>query len=298
MENFLHILLKPDNLPVAGMIPLFLLALIWAMVQSRRERERSAGASAGEGTRTPIRAAAEEDKVHTWPYLARVEFLAAALVLIALVIWSIMIDAPLEAPANPMVTPNPAKAPWYFLGLQELLVYFDPWIAGVVIPTLIVIGLALIPYLDANEKGTGGYFLHSRPFAAAAFLFGFLVLGLGLISLGVFCRGPGWNFFWPWEYWDQNKVSAMTNVNLPEALGIKSPAGKFTFGALFEFGYYSLGALSYLIWRKRPAVQKLGLIRYGMVSFLFLAMLAVPLKMVLRIFFNVKYVWVTPWFSY
>ena len=75
-----------------------------------------------------------DDKVHTWPHLVRLEFLVAILVFVVLIIWSISIDAPLEEAANPTRTPNPSKAPWYFLGLQEMLVYFDPWHAGVVLP--------------------------------------------------------------------------------------------------------------------------------------------------------------------
>src|SRR5690349_16103466 len=75
------------------------------------------------------------DKVHTWPYLVRAEFIAGCVMLLVLLVWSITIDAPLEEPANPSKTPNPSKAPWYFLGLQEMLVYFDPWIAGVILPT-------------------------------------------------------------------------------------------------------------------------------------------------------------------
>jgi hypothetical protein len=284
MENFLHIITEPDNIPVAAMIPLFALALVWAIAQSRR------GRAEGEGD--------APEKIHTWPYLVRVELLAAIVVLVVLSVWSIMIDAPLEQPANPTVTPNPAKAPWYFLGLQELLVYYDPWIAGVVIPFLIIIGLALIPYLDVNEKGRGFFNFRDRPFAVAVFCLGFFVLGLGLISLGVFLRGPGWNFFWPWQHWDHLKVVAITNVNLPEALGVKSEPWKFILGAAFVLGWYSLGGAVYLFTRKRPTILELGRFRYGVVAFLMLTMLALPLKMFLRIFFNIKYVWVTPWFNF
>ncbi|SVE41205.1 uncharacterized protein METZ01_LOCUS494059, partial [marine metagenome] len=74
------------------------------------------------------------EKLHVWPYLVRLEFLCALLTIIALTVWSIVIDAPLEEAANPTKTPNPSKAPWYFLGLQDVLVYFDPWFAGVVAP--------------------------------------------------------------------------------------------------------------------------------------------------------------------
>ena len=94
-----------------------------------------------------------EDELPTWPYLVRKEFLAAIVCTIILIVWSILFDAPLEELSDPTVTPNPAKAPWYFLGLQEMLVYFDPWIAGVAFPMLIIIGLMAIPYIDINPKG-------------------------------------------------------------------------------------------------------------------------------------------------
>ena len=90
-------------------------------------------------------------------------------------VWSIVVDAPLEEPANPTKTPNPSKAPWYFLGLQEILVYFDPWFAGVVLPGLIIVGLMVIPYIDVNPKGNGYYCFKERKFAISTFLFGFLV---------------------------------------------------------------------------------------------------------------------------
>ena len=103
-----------------------------------------------------------EEKVHVWPYLVRLEFLCAIFVIVGLTVWSIIIDAPLEEAANPTKTPNPSKAPWYFLGLQDILVYFDPWFAGVVAPVLIIVGLMLIPYLDMNPKGNGYYTYHEN----------------------------------------------------------------------------------------------------------------------------------------
>src|SRR5687768_1583443 len=138
------------------------------------------------------------DKVHTWPYLVRAEFISGCVLTLLLLIWSITIDAPLEEPSNPSKTPNPSKAPWYFLGLQEMLVYFDPWIAGVILPTLIIIGLMVIPYIDINPNGNGYYTFTERKLAISTFLFGFLVLWVGFIVLGVFFRGPGWNIFMPW----------------------------------------------------------------------------------------------------
>ena len=81
-----------------------------------------------------------DQKIHVWPYLLRIELLAAVIVTLVLMVWSITLNAPQEGPANPNLTMNPAKAPWYFLGVQEMLLYFDPWIAGVVMPTLIIMG--------------------------------------------------------------------------------------------------------------------------------------------------------------
>ena len=237
-------------------------------------------------------------KVHTAPYLVRVELIAALIFMVLLTVWSITIDAPLEEHANPTRTPNPSKAPWYFLGLQEMLVYFDPWIAGVVLPVLIIVGLSVIPYIDVNPKGSGYLTYKERNFAIPTFLFGFVILWVVLIIFGVFLRGPGWNFFWPWEYWDPHKVVALTNVDLPYALGSRSKTWDFVIGGLFVVGWYALG-VGYYLWARRrsPTVQKMGLTRFGITAFLFLTMIALPVKMALRLAFNIKYVWVTPWFN-
>ena len=101
-------------------------------------------------------------ELHVWPYLVRIEFLAAVIVTVILFVWSITLNAPLEEPANPNLTMNPSKAPWYFLGLQEMLVYFDPWIAGVVMPSLMMVGLMVFPYVDSNPLGNGYYTFKQR----------------------------------------------------------------------------------------------------------------------------------------
>jgi hypothetical protein len=250
-----------------------------------------------------------DDKIHCWPYLTRLEFLVAIAVVTVLVVWSILVDAPLEEIANPSITPNPSKAPWYFLGLQELLVYFDPWIAGVVVPTLIIIGLMIIPYIDFNPKGNGYYTFAERKFAVSTFIFGFIVLWVALIIVGVFFRGPGWNLFWPWEKWDAHKVVALANVDLPYWgpfgwIGERVPwlsnpkiLGVEIIGFLAIFLWFSLGVLYYRKKKDSPIIRELGLLRYGIVAFLFLTMMAIPVKMLLRLLFNIKYIWVTPWFN-
>jgi hypothetical protein len=237
-------------------------------------------------------------RIHTWPYLVRLEFLCAIVVMIVMTVWSITLDAPTEQAADPNRTPNPSKAPWYFLGLQEMLVYFDPWHAGVVLPSLIIIGLMVIPYVDINPRGNGYYTWKERKFALGMFLFGFLVLWIALIVIGTFFRGPGWNLFWPWQYWDPHKTVALTNIDLPYQLGARSETMMFLVGAVAVLGYYPGAAIiGQFLMRKRPIYKELGAVRYHIVAFLFLMMMALPLKMFLRLAFNTKYIWVTPWFN-
>jgi len=160
-------------------------------------------------------------KTWVWPDLLYIEFISLIICSIVLILWAIYLRAPLEQPANPAATPNPSKAPWYFLGLQEMLVYYDPWYAGVVLPSIIVVGLMAIPYIDTNPKG-GGYFTFTqRKFSIGIFLFGYLALWVFMIITGTFLRGPGWNFFGPFEYWDPHKIVALNNVNLSDYVWVK-----------------------------------------------------------------------------
>ncbi len=267
------------------------------------EARESAAAAKPAGRRAGAPEPAVADRVHVWPYLVRNEFICSIIVMVILTVWSITINAPLEEPANPTQTPNPSKAPWYFLGLQEMLVYFDPWFAGVVLPSLIIVGLMVLPYIDINPTGNGYYTFKERPFAIATFLFGFIFLWVSLIITGVFFRGPGWNLFWPWETWDPHMVIALTNVDLP-AWGPFKWMGNPKIGEVEVIGlvlivlYFSTAVIFYYWGRDRSeAIRQLGPVRYGIVAFLFLTMMGLPLKVVLRLAFNIKYVWVTPWFN-
>lgn len=287
MEHFILLLTKPDNVPIVAilfLIPYF----IWLSYRQARQTDLAGVPSD----------AALNDKVYVWPYLCRNEFICAIIVMLVLGIWSITIDAPLEEPSDPTKTPNPSKAPWYFLALQEMLVYFDPWIAGVVLPGLIIAGLIAIPYVDINPKGKGYYTIKERPFALAVFCFGFIILWIVLMVVGTFLRGPGWNFFAPWQKWDPHLVVPLMNVNLSYLFGIRNEQTANFFGFVVVAGYYALGPIFY-IWKQKSSrfLQELGLIRYIIVSFLFLTMLALPIKMALRWGLNIKYVWVTPWFN-
>ncbi|MFQ5663573.1 MAG: cytochrome C [Terriglobia bacterium] len=241
-------------------------------------------------------------EVHVWPYLMRIEFLAAVIVTVLLMVWSITLDAPLEEPANPNLTMNPAKAPWYFLGLQEMLVYFDPWIAGVLMPTLIIVGLMVIPYVDANSLGNGYYTFKQRRIAILSFCFGFLVLWLSMIIIGTFIRGPGWMWFWPGETWDHNRLVFEVNRDLPDIFGITSWAAKTIFGALVVGLYYlaagvAVHKLMTINEFTRKIFRRMSLLQYLTIQFFFITMMGLPVKMLLRHLFRIKYVWVTPWFN-
>src|SRR5262244_1881481 len=158
-------------------------------------------------------------EVHVWPFLLRIELLATIIVTVILMVWSITLNAPLEEPSNPTLTMNPSKAPWYFLGLQEMLVYFDPWIAGVVMPGLIIVGLMAFPYVDSNPLGQGYYTWKQRKVAVGAFLVGFITW-IALIFIGTFIRGPGWVWFWPGQTWDHNTVVFDRNRDVHEIVGL------------------------------------------------------------------------------
>ena len=134
------------------------------------------------------------DRVNVWPHLMAAEMVSLLLVLGALTIFSVMVDAPLRELSNFNQTPNPSKAPWYFLGLQELLRYFHPQVAGVTIPTVIIIALFAAPYIDRNPS--------TRPDdrKLAIVLFSFFLLTFAVLTIiGMFFRGPGFNFIFPWE---------------------------------------------------------------------------------------------------
>jgi len=145
--NFVKIVTKPDNVPIVGLLFLVIFFVWFTMKQAQENDARIA-----EG-KEPNEAEDSKEKVLVWPDLVYIEFIALILCTVLLIVWSIILQAPLEEPANPTVSPNPSKAPWYFLGLQEMLVYFDPWIAGVLFPTVILVGMMAIPYLDNNKKG-------------------------------------------------------------------------------------------------------------------------------------------------
>jgi menaquinol-cytochrome c reductase cytochrome b/c subunit len=138
-----------------------------------------------------------EDSVFVWPHLLVREFFAATIVTVMITLLALQIDAPLREPANPNVTPNPAKAPWYFLGLQELLHYFPPTTAGVLVPGLVLVALAILPYIDRNPSRA----YTDRKVAIVTFTM-FVIFWAVITLAGSFFRGPGWLWQWPWQGMD------------------------------------------------------------------------------------------------
>jgi len=309
--NFRLIVTKPDNVPIVGLIFL-LVFFVWYSLREAVLNDRRIAAGAG-----PIEKA-ESDRVWVWPDLVYTELISLILCSVVLIVWSIFLKAPLEQPANPANTPNPSKAPWYFLGLQEMLVYFDPWLAGVVFPSLIIVGLMAIPYIDTNPKGNGYFTFKERKVEISLFLFGFLILWVLLVTLGTFLRGPNWNFFGPYEYWDLHKLLALNNVNLSEyfwvkLLHVKLPSGPVGMwirelpGILLTLFYIGvlpgilamtrktwslkLGSRTFhMTFGLRKYFEKLGPWRYSIFVMLLLCMIALPIKMVLRWTLNLKYI--------
>ena len=263
------------------------------------------GAVAGKRVEVPIKKATGpgDDKVHTWPFLVRSEFLCAIVITLLLLVWALLVDAPLEEPANPTRTPNPSKAPWYFLGLQEMLVFFDPWHAGVVLPTFIIIGLMVIPYIDINPKGNGYYCWKDRKWEILTFILGFHILWVSLIVIGTFLRGPGWNWFWFWEKWDPHKVESLTNVDLPYLIGVRDETTALIVGLMLIFVITFVG-FYWMCRRVKGAefdefMERWGWPRFTLTWFLLANMMAVVTKMTFRHLFNIKYIMVlkTSYFS-
>ncbi len=306
-QNFFAIVAKPDNVPIVALV--FLLAFFtWlatyrAVVNDRRIDEGQ-----------PPLEKLDDEKVLVWPDLVYTEMICMIALSALLIFWAIWLRAPLEEPASSVKTPNPSKAPWYFLGLQEMLVYYDPWMAGVVLPSLIIVGLMAIPYIDFNKAGNGYYTIKQRRFAYIIFQLGFLELWVTLIVLGTLLRGPNWNFFGPYETWDPHKVQALTNVNLSEYFW-RSWLGKSLPQAPPNSPF--LTQLGAIVWRELPGIllvlgyfialppilavtvlrgfyRRMGFVRYMVLANLLMFMAALPIKMVLRWSFNLKYLIAIP----
>lgn len=307
--DFRQIVGKPDNVPIVSM--LFIVAF-FTWLYFRRAVDNDQRVAAGK----PLFEQEDNEKVLVWPDLVYTEMICMVVVTAVLIVWGIVLQAPLEEPASAVKTPNPSKAPWYFLGLQEMLVYYDPWMAGVVLPSMIVVGLMALPYIDFNKKGNGYYTFNDRKFSVLTFMFGFLPLWIGLIILGTFLRGPNWNFFGIYEFWDVHKLVVLNNVNLSEyfwsmlqqPLPVAEAGSSQAWQILMILKREWLGLVLVAVYMGvlpmvmamtifRSFFMKMGFIRYMVFANLVLFMACLPIKMVLRWAFNLKYIVAIPeWF--
>lgn len=325
---------RADNVPILLLLGLLAFYLYLSFKQAfRNDRlihrlERNPGMAAVHHRKWDPYHKSWPKKLHVWPYLLRIEFVGALIVFAFMMVWALLIQAPLEEPSNPAFTPNPSKAPWYFLGLQELLVYFDPWIAGVILPGVIVVGLMAIPYIDVNNKGNGYYTWSQRKFAIFTFLFGFVVLWVGTVFLGTYMRGPGWQLFWPWQAWDAHRVIHEVNLDLNELLtrwglfnipnapsGLPETTAESVPGQIIQtigvlatqkatiFGFFAFHiifggmlAASWFSFKKmNPEMhEKLSTVQLVTLHLLNAGMYFVVLKIILRLGLTVKYIWVIP----
>ncbi len=297
---FFTVISLPDNIPII-ILNVVVLWSWWFAIHKGVENDKRI--AAGE---PPIEGTPENrEKVWAWPNLVYTELFVIIGCTIFLTVWAIFFKAPLEEPANPTWAPNPAKAPWYFLGLQEMLVYFDPWMAGVVLPGLILVGLIAIPFIDINPKGNGYYTFAERKWAITGFMYGWIILWIYLIQVGTFLRGPNWTFYGPFEFWDAHKVVAENNVNLSEYFWIKGlnmglPKNIFLreiAGIILTIAY--LVIIPWYATKKwgQELLGKMGNVRYYILVFLILSMAILPIKMYLRWFFTLKYIVAMPEFE-
>ncbi|MED5474482.1 MAG: cytochrome C [Candidatus Neomarinimicrobiota bacterium] len=293
------ILTKADNVPIVLMFYLVPGTLWLSMYQAYKNDERLEKGEAPDEYNDP------KDKILVWPDLVYTELICLILFTVFLTIWSVYLPAPLEEPANPAATPNPSKAPWYFLGLQEMLVYFDPWIAGIMFPLLIIAGLCAIPYVDTNKRGEGYYSFKERRISIFIFMYGWLALWFYLIIVGTFFRGPNWNFYGPFEYWDSHKIEALSSINLSEYLWVKAwnqglPSNILArefLGIILVILYFMVPPALLAKGPLKSFYEELGPARYSVTIFFALAMLALPIKMYLRWTINLQYIVSIPeWF--
>ena len=139
----------------------------------------------------------DKERVQVWPHLVIRESIAAIIAVTLLIGLSMLVDAPLEEIADPSFSMNPSKAPWYFLGLQELLVYFTPWIAGVAIPVFVIIGLMAVPYIDVGQQEHQDTVVFIYEKQIRRFFSAGLCLWILLTVVGLYFRGPNWDWQWP-----------------------------------------------------------------------------------------------------
>jgi quinol-cytochrome oxidoreductase complex cytochrome b subunit len=223
-----------------------------------------------------------ESKVPSWPHLVLREGIAALAVLALLLSASILLHAPLGLPGSAGISSAEAKAPWYLVGLQELLVYFEPWLAGAVIPLLIVLGLLALPFVDSRSISPGRR-LRDRWFAVTFYAIGFS-LWCGLIVVGMLFRGPGWTFCLPGRLCEPPSI--LDEGSLSGAIGISSD---LAFGIVLMLCVMGAVGGTFLLAR-RLTTQGVPrpLLKGGAAAIFVVTLLAVLLKISLHLLLGVR----------
>ncbi len=297
--HFAALVLKPDHMAVVFLVA-FTGFFTWLGLRQSvlNDLRIERGRRPREATKP------EQTRVFVWPDLVYIELIAMLGMTCVLGIWSLAVRAPLEAPADPAWTPNPAKAPWYFVGLQELLVYFEPWFAGVIVPIGITVGLCLIPYLRRQDQQSGYYWLKGRRFSVATFLFG-LGLWVLLILIGTFFRGPDWRLYGLyesrmvrrfdelhtvplshliWGFVSRSTDTSLEMTHIPGSPFLRELPGLVMIGLLFfVFPYWAKHTFG------REWAERLGKSGYWTVAILLAMMALIPIKMYANWLFDINY---------
>lgn len=279
-----HLLRQPDALALVLLVALVGLTVAVGLVAGRR---RDAVAA---------RESAQAEMVTTWPHLLRRELIASLATLLVLAWWAIGLRLPVGASADPSITPAIAKAPWFFVGVQETLQYFDAWLAGAVLPLVMLIGLCALPYLDVNPEGSGRYTLRGRPVALAVTC-GLVLIWLLPMIVGQLLRG---------EHWALEPVWRPPPLELPlppprllsvaDRLGLDGLPAQLLGGLLCLGPFLALPLIWRPLARRRPTVARMGRVRFVIAGALLLTALGVAFKVLLVAAFDLRYLWVNPWF--
>lgn len=220
-------------------------------------------------------------RVPAWPHLVRREVLAAQAVVLGVLLLAVAFDAPLGTRATPAAAPPELKAPWYFVGLQELLVYLDTWVVGGLLPVATIAVLVALPFLDRRRDGSPALSQLGRRVLLAGML---LAWSLPSIT-GAFLRGPSWTFLWPWQTWNAQLATNAPRCNLAEALGFGGHEHVVGATALATWVGVSFAALRW--WRGRSGLPGLGGLRGASVALLAAFFGGIVLKILLQLLFGI-----------
>lgn len=274
-----HLLHDPDALALLLLLLAVGATLIIALVAGhRRDRSEPPGGKL----------------VDTWPHLLKRELIALLTVLLVLTWWAMALQIPLGTRADPRFTPTVAKAPWFFVGIQEMLQYFDAWLAGVVLPLLVIIGLCALPYIDNSEEQSGRYTLRRRPLALVV-TGALMVLWLLPMIVGQLFRSEQWTLQPAWRAPPVELAPALAPVALAEKLGLGSVGGQLLGGLLCLGPFAALPVSWFWLKRKRWAAD-MGRGRVMLAGVFLLCLVGVAVKVTLQLCLDVRYLWVTPWF--